>query len=471
LQTAVKAAIKQGAHAQGTMSYTVSPVHTMDMWIDMARELEDMGVHSICIKDMAGLLKPYVVEELVTRLKETVDVPIAMQCHATTGLSTATYMKAIDAGIDMLDTAVSSMSMTYGHSATETIVSIVEGTERDTGIDLAEMEEVATYFRDIRKKYAKFEGALKGVDARILTAQVPGGMLTNMESQLKEQGAADKLDAVLKEIPRVREDLGFIPLVTPTSQIVGTQAVLNVLTGERYKSITKETAGVLKGEYGATAAPVNKELLERVLEGAEPITCRPADVLEPELAALTAELEKEAAAKSLTLADEKVDDVLTYALFPQIGLKFIENRNNPDAFEPAPTGEDETVKAAPSAVAQPAAGEPASYSVRVDGKVYSVDVAPNGAIEDVKVVAGADETVPQSASVSAAETLNAPLSGNIFTVNVKPGDHVVAGDVVIIMEAMKMETEIRASKDGEVTDVHVKTGDAVQTGDPMISVA
>ena len=468
LQTAVKAAIQVGAHAQGTLSYTVSPVHTMDMWIDMARQLEDMGVHSIFIKDMAGLLKPYVVEELVTRLKETVSVPIAMQCHATTGLSTATYMKAIDAGIDMLDTAVSSMSMTYGHTATETIVSIVEGTDRDTGIDLAAMEEVATYFREVRKKYAKFEGALKGVDARILTAQVPGGMLTNMENQLKEQGAADKLDDVLKEIPKVREDLGFIPLVTPTSQIVGTQAVLNVLTGERYKSITKETAGVLKGEYGATAAPVNKELLERVLEGGEPITCRPADLLEPELDKLTAELDGLAKEKSITLADEKIDDVLTYALFPQIGLKFLENRNNPDAFEPVPTAEKATPAKAAPAVSQ---SGPASYSVRVDGKVYEVDVAPSGEIKDIKSVGGSDESVPQSASVSGAETLNAPLSGNIFKVNVNPGDHVAAGDVVIIMEAMKMETEIRAAKDGEVVSVHVKTGDSVQSGDPMISLA
>lgn len=471
LQTAIKTAIKVGAHAQGTLSYTVSPVHTMDMWIDMARELEDMGVHSIFIKDMAGLLKPYVAEELVTRLKEAVDVPIAMQCHATTGLSTATYMKAIDAGIDMLDTAVSSMSMTYGHTATETIAAIVEGTERDTGLDLNAMEEVASYFRDVRKKYAKFEGALKGVDARILTAQVPGGMLTNMESQLKEQGAGDKLDAVLKEIPNVREDLGFIPLVTPTSQIVGTQAVLNVLTGERYKSITKETAGVLKGEYGATAAPVNGELLARVLEGGEQITCRPADKLEPEMDNLTAELEKLAEEKSVKLADEKIDDVLTYALFPQIGFKFIENRNNPSAFEPAPTAESEEKPASNSAPQVQTAGA-AAYSVRVDGKVYQVEVAPSGEITDIEnMQSGGDERVPQSTSVSAAETLNSPLSGNIFKVNVNPGDQVAAGDVVIIMEAMKMETEIRATKDGEVVDVFVKTGDSVQSGDPMLSLS
>lgn len=208
LQTAIQAAVKADAHAQGTMSYTVSPVHTIDMWVDMAIQLEDMGCHSICIKDMAGLLKPYVAEELITRIKEAVKIPLAMQCHATTGLSTATYQKAIDAGIDMLDTAISSMSMTYGHSATETMVAITEDTERDTGLDLTLLAEIAAYFREVRKKYAKFEGSLKGVDARILLAQVPGGMLTNMESQLKEQDALDKLDSVLKEIPKVREDLG-----------------------------------------------------------------------------------------------------------------------------------------------------------------------------------------------------------------------------------------------------------------------
>ncbi|MFT5547811.1 pyruvate carboxylase subunit B, partial [Rheinheimera aquimaris] len=303
LQTAVQAAIKVGAHAQGTISYTVSPVHTIDMWVDMARQLEDMGCHSICIKDMAGLLKPYECEELVSRIKEATGIPLAMQCHATTGLSTATYQKAVDAGIDMLDTAISSMSMTYGHSATETMVAITEGTARDTGLDMELLAEIAAYFRDVRKKYAQFEGSLKGVDARILLAQVPGGMLTNMESQLKEQGALDKLDAVLKEIPHVREDLGFLPLVTPTSQIVGTQAVLNVLTGERYKSITKETAGVLKGEYGATPAKVNAALQPRVLEGAEAITCRPADLLQPELEKLQQELSSLAKTESIRLAD------------------------------------------------------------------------------------------------------------------------------------------------------------------------
>ncbi|MEM5513232.1 sodium-extruding oxaloacetate decarboxylase subunit alpha [Pseudoalteromonas sp. AS84] len=469
LETAIKAAIKVGAHAQGTISYTVSPVHTLEMWLTLAKQLEDLGCHSICIKDMAGLLKPYDAEKLIKALKETVSVPIAMQCHATTGLSTATYQKAIDAGIDMLDTAISSMSMTYGHTATETIVSIVEGTERDTDLDLNHLEEIAAYFRDVRKKYAAFEGSLKGVDGRILLAQVPGGMLTNMENQLKEQGAADKLNEVLLEIPRVREDLGFLPLVTPTSQIVGTQAVLNVLTGERYKTITKETAGVLKGEYGLTPAPMNKELQERVLDGAEVITCRPADNIAPELATLEAELLKEAQEQGLTLADDQIDDVLTYALFPQVGLKFIKNRNNPDAFEPIPTVEDKSNKAAPKSGSNNNSVKAEQYSVKVDGKVYDVVVAQGGELKEVTLKDS--EHIPQSASVASGETLNAPLAGNIFKIKVKAGQVVNEGDVVIIMEAMKMETEIRATHTGTIAEVLVSEGDAVTTGDAMIALA
>ncbi|MGJ8631914.1 MAG: sodium-extruding oxaloacetate decarboxylase subunit alpha [Glaciecola sp.] len=482
LETAVKTAIEVGAHAQGTISYTVSPVHNLSLWLDMAKRLEDMGVHSICIKDMAGLLKPYDCKELITELKKTVNVPIAMQCHATTGLSTATYQVAVDAGIDMLDTAISSMSMTYGHTATETMVAIVEGTDRDTGINLEGLEGIASYFREVRKKYAAFEGALKGVDARILTAQVPGGMLTNMESQLREQNAADKMDEVLKEIPRVREDLGFIPLVTPTSQIVGTQAVINVLTGERYKSITKETAGVLKGEYGATAAPVNAELQAKVLGDDKPITCRPADILEPELAKLEAELDELVAAEDATLAEQKVDDVLTYALFPQVGFKFIKNRHNPDAFEPAPVAPVES----PSGTVQTATGEE-YYSVRVNGTEYAVTVAPDGQLTDAKAVnvtaidaggvaasssgaASAGVASSGVASSGVSETINAPLAGNIFKLLVRVGDQVNDGDVVMIMEAMKMETEVRSQHTGVVSTVDVGEGDAVQAGQAIITL-
>ena len=478
LKTAIKATIDSGAHAQGTISYTVSPVHNLKLWLEMAKQLEDLGVHSICVKDMAGLLKPYECEALITGLKETVDVPIAMQCHATTGLSTATYQKAIDAGIDMLDTAISSMSMTYGHSATETMVSIVEGTERDTGISLPELEDIASYFREVRKKYSKFEGSLKGVDARILLAQVPGGMLTNMESQLKEQGAEDKFEEVLKEIPRVREDLGFIPLVTPTSQIVGTQSVLNVLTGERYKSITKETAGVLKGEYGATAAPVNKELQARVLDGAEPVTCRPADNIAPELDTLSKELDELAEKKQLSLSDDKIDDVLTYALFPQIGLKFIENRGNPDAFEPAPSAQESQSSSAPKPAEAKSSSQGATasetYDVNVYGRVYRVEVAPSGTLTSVTPASGSQtQAQPQTNSAApsdstASQSIDAPLAGNVFKVLVRNGDSVSEGDVVMILEAMKMETEIRSAYTGTVTDITVSEGDAVTSGQPLI---
>jgi oxaloacetate decarboxylase alpha subunit len=470
LETAIKATLEVGKHAQGTISYTVSDVHTVDLWVDMGKRLEDMGSHSICIKDMAGLLRPHTAFELVSRLREEVEIPIQMHCHATTGLSIATLLKAAEAGIDAVDTAVSSMSMTYGHSPTETLVAIMEGTDRDTNLDLALIEEIAAYFREVRKKYAKFEGALKGVDSRILIAQVPGGMLTNLENQLREQGATDKIDEVLEEIPRVREDLGMIPLVTPTSQIVGTQAVINVLQGERYKVISKETSGVLKGEYGATAIPVNAELQARVLEGAEPITCRPADLLDPELEQQTAELTRIAKEKNIRLADDVVDDVLTYALFPQIGLKFLENRDNPAAFEPAPWDEPEPEPAA--AAPAGSTGGAGIYSVRVNGKSFTVEVAESGQLS-VGGPSGPKAVAAEAAPTRDAgdgEPVNASLAGNIFKVHVTPGTAVNEGDPLLIVEAMKMETVVPAPRSGTVTDVFVAEGDKVAVGDPLVAI-
>ncbi|MDN7136295.1 sodium-extruding oxaloacetate decarboxylase subunit alpha [Pseudidiomarina terrestris] len=466
LETAIKAAKDVDGHAQGTMAYTVSPVHTLEKWVEMGNELADLGCDSLCIKDMAGLLRPQAAYDLITALKEATGLPIAMQCHATTGLSTATYQKSIDAGVDMLDTAISSMSMTYGHSATETIVAMTENTDRDTGLDLEKLENIASYFREVRKKYAQFEGSLKGVDARILLAQVPGGMLTNMESQLREQGAADKFDEVLAEIPRVREDLGFIPLVTPTSQIVGTQAVLNVLTGERYKSISKETKGVLRGEYGATAAPVNKELQAKVLDGDEPITVRPADLIDDEMDKLTEELRRHKKEKSLRIADNEVDDVLTYALFPQIGLKFLANRDNPDAFEPEPQA-DTSPSTAPKAdkPAPASKGEKATYKVKVDGKSFTVEVGPAGEVSTTETV-----TEESDSSTSDAAVISAPLAGNVFKVLVKPGQEVEEGEVLIILEAMKMETDIKADRAGVVAEVSAREGDSVAVGDSLLSL-
>ncbi len=378
-------------------------------------------------------------------------------------MSDMTILKAIEAGIDRVDTAISSMSMTYGHTATESVVAALAGTERDTGLDLNLLEEIAAYFRTVRKKYAKFEGALKGTDSRILVAQVPGGMLTNMENQLREQGASDKFDEVLKEIPRVREDLGFIPLVTPTSQIVGTQAVLNVLTGERYKSISKETQGILKGEYGAAPAPMNAELQARVLDGAEAITCRPADLIENELDKVIADVEKLAADKGIKLSADKIDDALTYAMFPQIAPKFLENRGNPDAFEPAPKGDAED-----------------TFTVTVDGNEYVVKVDEGGDVKELAPVNGAPMSfggdsgnagAAPAAAVGGGDPIAAPLAGNVWKVLVQPGDVVGEGDVVLILEAMKMETEVRAPRAGTIGSVSAKEGVAVKVGDTLYTLA
>ncbi len=426
LERAIKAVRQVGGHAQGTISYTVSPVHTLDSWVDLAKTIAAMGADSLAIKDMAGLLTPYTAYDLVSRLKKELSIPVHLHCHATTGLSTSTILKAVEAGIDNVDTAISSMSMTYGHSPTESVVAMLKDTDRDTGLDLELLEDIAGYFREVRKKYASFEGSLRGIDSRILVAQVPGGMLTNMESQLKEQGAGDKLDYVLSEIPRVREDLGFIPLVTPTSQIVGTQAVMNVMMGERYKSISKEVQALLKGEYGSAPAPFNAELQKRVLEGGEPITCRPADNLSPEMDKLAAELKEKASADSIRLAEgeREVDDVLTYALFPQIGLKFLKNRDNKDAFEPAPEAPQAAAPAkaeAPAAAPAPAGG-PETYTVKLNGKAYVVEVSEGGEIGDIQEQPAAQSEA--AAPAPSGESIDAPLAGNIFKVNVRPGDQV-----------------------------------------------
>ncbi len=470
IERAVKAVLNTDAHAQGTISYTTSPVHTIDKWVEQGRIIEDMGAHSICIKDMAGLLRPYDAYELISKLKQAVAIPIHMQCHATTGLSVGTYIKAIEAGLDNCDTAISSMSMTYGHSPTETIVASLQDQANDTGLDLGKLEKIAAYFREVRKKYAQFEGSLKGVDGRILVSQVPGGMLTNMESQLKEQGASDKFDEVLLEIPRVREDLGFIPLVTPTSQIVGTQAVLNVLAGERYKNISKETAGVLKGEYGASPAPVNKELQTRVLEGAEPITCRPADLLEAEMDKLVAEVKRKAKAEGVKLAECVEEDALIDGMFAQIGWKFLQNRGNPAAFEPAPNPEAASAKA--EAAAQQAGAAPVEmYAVNVDGRSYNVVVGPAGSEISVTSTPTGPDLVVTPPIISGHGVVVSPLAGVVLKVNINVGAHINEGDVVMVLEAMKMETEIKAFRDGKVESMAVSEGDAVQVGDELFALA
>lgn len=460
LKCAIKAVLETDKHAQGTISYTVSPVHTMDMWVTLAKQIEDLGAHSLCIKDMAGLLTPYDGYELVSKLKQSLSIPIHMQCHATTGLSVGTVIKAVEAGLDNVDTAISSMSMTYGHSPTETIVASFAGRQEDTGLDLTQLEEIAAYFRDVRKKYAQFEGSLKGVDSRILVSQVPGGMLTNMEIQLKEQGAIDKFDQVLEEIPKVRKDLGYIPLVTPTSQIVGTQAVINVLSGERYKTITKEAAGVLKGEYGAAPAPVDSALQARVLNGAKPITCRPADLIDPEMDSLIEQVKNKAQEENVELADNIEEDALIYGLFAQVGWKFISNRNNPDAFEPAPDPEAFAKSQAPQSTDNTEA-----YTVNVDGKNFQVVVGPGNTELDIQAQPKSNDPAASSGAIIAA-----PMAGNILDVKVSVGSVVAEDDVVVIMEAMKMETEVRTKEAGMVTAINIKQGDTVAVGDTLVTL-
>ncbi len=324
MHQALQAVIAVEGHAQGTISYTTSPVHTIDLWLDLAKNIQDMGAHSLAIKDMAGLLKPYVAFELVSRLKDELEIPIHMHCHATTGMSVATGVKAIEAGLDNIDTSISSMSMTYGHTPTETLISILDGTNRETGLNIEKLTPIAEHFQKVRKKYKNFEGSLRGVDARILASQVPGGMLTNLENQLKAQDSIERFDEVINEIPKVREDLGFIPLVTPTSQIVGTQSVINILSGSRYSTVTNEVKSLLKGEYGATPAPVNKDLQQTGIGDSAVITCRPADLLSDDFQSVEEEFKNVVAEKDITV-EPSTENVLIYAMFPEIGLNYIED--------------------------------------------------------------------------------------------------------------------------------------------------
>lgn len=471
MKAALQAVRKFGGHAQGTLSYTTSPVHTMQTWLDTTEQLLEIGIDSLVIKDMSGILNPMAAADLVREIKKRFDVELHLHCHSTTGMAEMALLKAVEAGVDGIDTAISSMSGTYGHPATESLVATLQGTEYDTGLDIPRLEKIAAYFRNVRKKYAKFEGQLRGIDSRILVAQVPGGMLTNLENQLKQQNASDKLDLVLEEIPRVRKDLGYIPLVTPTSQIVGTQSVINVLTGERYKTIAKETAGILKGEYGKTPAPVDSALQARVLEGAAPVTDRPADHIAPEMAKIEAEVAEQAKAKGVKLADNAVDDALIVALFPQIAWKFLENRNNPAAFEPAPTGNESAVENKPVSKAAPSASGSAVYTVELEGKAFVVKVSEGGDISHVATTA--PQAAPQAATAPATggTPVTAPMAGNIWKVVATEGQTVAAGDVLFILEAMKMETEVKAAQAGTVRGICVKAGDAVAVGDTVMTLA
>ncbi len=461
METAIKAVRENDRHAQGTIAYTLSPVHNIDTWTNLAKRIEAMGAHSLCIKDMAGLLQPYSAYDLITSLKKNITIPVQLHAHATTGLSTATIIKCVEAGIDTVDTAISSMSMTYGHSPTETIVSIFAGSEYDTGLDIDLLQEIADYFREVRKKYMRWEGSLKGIDPRILIAQVPGGMLTNMENQLREQGAQDRFADVLAEIPRVRKDLGYIPLVTPTSQIVGTQAVLNVLAGERYKRITTETEGILKGEYGEAPAAFDEKLQQRVLNGKDMIRCRPADLLDPEIDNLTTKLRQLAEDDNFQLGsgEHEIDDVLTYTLFAQIGLQFLKNRDNPDAFEPTPS-----VAPATNLIDS----DEETYTITVNGQRYITQISKGGDVSDIAPVT---ERSVDAVANHGDNPISAPLAGTVWQIAVTAGQTVQEGDLLIILEAMKMETQIIADKSGVVSAISVQQGDTVKVGDVLLSIA
>lgn len=456
MQQALQAVIEVEGHAQGTISFTTSPVHTVDLWVDLAKKIQDMGAHSLAIKDMAGLLKPYVAFELVSRLKEELEIPIHMHCHATTGMSVATGVKAIEAGLDNIDTSISSMSMTYGHTPTETLISILDGTNRETGIDLEKLTPIAQHFQKVRKKYKSFEGSLRGVDARILASQVPGGMLTNLENQLKSQDSIDRFDEVINEIPKVREDLGFIPLVTPTSQIVGTQSVINVLSGSRYSTVTNEVKSLLKGEYGATPAPVNKDLQQEGIGESAVITCRPADLLNDDFESVEEEFKNTIAEKNIS-AEASIENILIFAMFPEIGLNFLENINTPDFFESEPLEINEITDS--------------SYLVTVDDQEYSVTLKADNSV----TINGNSQTQEVSPSiisaVGAGKVIEAPLGGNIFRTMVSEGESVEADSTVLILEAMKMETEIKSPSAGVIGKIFVKPGDSVKPGTPLFEIS
>jgi pyruvate carboxylase subunit B len=476
LATAIKAVKKVGKHAQGTICYTTSPVHTTEAFVAQAHELVALGVDSIAIKDMAGLLTPFATGELVKALKAAVSLPIFVHSHDTAGVATMCQLKAIEAGADNIDTAISSMAWGTSHPATESMVAALRGTEYDTGLDLELLQEIGMYFHAVRKKYHQYESDFTGVDTRVQVNQVPGGMVSNLANQLKEQGALHRINEVFNEIPKVRKDLGYPPLVTPTSQIVGTQAVFNVLAGERYKTITNEVKLYLQGRYGKSPAPVDAALQHQAIGKEEVIDVRPADLLKPELEKLRAEVG--ALAKS-------EEDVLTYAMFPDIGRKFLTEREagtlTPEALLPIPG----------TATEQPVAkeGMPTEFVIDVHGESYHIDITGIGIKSDNKrhfymSIDGLPEEVvfePLNAYVGSGASnkrkqaaapgdVSTAMPGNIVDVLVNVGDKVKAGQPLLVTEAMKMESEILAPIAGNVKAVHVAKGDRVNPGDVLIEI-
>jgi pyruvate carboxylase subunit B len=489
LQEAIKAVKKVKKHAIGTLSYTTSPVHNIDYFVKMAKQLENMGADSIGIKDMASLLTPTAAGDLTKALKSAVSLPIHVHSHATSGFASIALMKAVENGASIIDTCNSSFAEGASHPSTESMVAALQGTKYDTGIDLAKLQEITAYFRDVRKKYWQYESEFTGVDTRVLVNQVPGGMISNLSNQLKEQGALDKMDAVLAEIPRVREDLGYPPLVTPTSQIVGTQAVLNVMTGQRYKSITNEVKNYFLGQYGQAPAPVSDKVKQLAVGDGEVITCRPADLLAPEMAKLQAESERIAKSE---------EDVLTYAMFPDIGQTFLQERNAGSLkIEPLQTKETASTGAARFA--------PNEFNVTLHGETFHIKLTGSGhageekrpfyvsvdGIAEEVIVETLDEVEVSGGNGNGNKTngkkkvsttssgrprpshsgcVTTAMPGTIVAVKVKVGDKVKAGDGVLVIEAMKMENEIQASTTGTVVAVHVAKGDTVTPDESLLEI-
>ncbi|NCS65428.1 MAG: sodium-extruding oxaloacetate decarboxylase subunit alpha [Betaproteobacteria bacterium] len=491
MRVAIEAVKKSGKHAQGAISYTVSPVHDIAYFVEMAKQLTDMGVDSIAIKDMAGLLTPYVAYELVKAIKAATDLPVNSHSHATAGLSTMVHMKAVEAGVDIIDCCNSAFSEGASHATTESLVAALAGTEYDTGLSLPLLQEIAAHFREVRKKYWQFEMDSHLVDSRILTSQVPGGMISNLANQLKEQGALNRMDEVMLEIPRVREDLGYPPLVTPTSQIVGTQAVLNVLTGGRYKSVANEVKNYLLGRYGKAPGAVNEEVRKMAVGNQEVITCRPADLIGAELDKLRADSE------GLAKSDE---DVLTYAMFPDIGRTFLLERAA-GSLTPEPL----LPPSAKEAIASPAVYAPNEFKVTLHGETYHIRITGSGhgdeterpfyvhvdgiseevlveTLDEIEVSAGSGAHRKTTGKDGAASTagkrprpshaghVTTAMPGTIVDVKVKVGDKVKAGDGIFIIEAMKMENEVQAAVSGTVVSVLIAKGDAVTPDQVLVEI-
>ena len=481
LRTAIEETKANGKHAQGTICYTTSPVHDVKSFVKLAQELEKLGCDSIAIKDMAGLLTPFVAGELVRALKDTVGLPLHLHTHATSGLAEMCQLKAIESGCRYVDTAISSWSGGTSHPPTESLVMALKGTEYDTGLDLDKLQAVNAYFAKVRKKYHRFESEFTGVDTRVHVFQVPGGMISNLANQLRERNALDRINEVYKEIPEVRKDLGYPPLVTPTSQIVGTQAVLNVLTSKRYETISNEVKRYLQGGYGKAPAPVDSTLQQRAIGSEEPIDCRPADLLKPEFDHLRQKIGR------LALNDE---DVLSYAMFPEIGKQFLEQRSNdnliPEALEVV-AAEAEGVQKTPTEFNVALHGE--SYHVKVTGAgpknqtlrhfYFMVDGVPEEIVvetlDEIVLDGGTQGAVKSTISSkrrrpSAEGDVVVSMPCNVLEVMAKVGQKVSAGQAVLVTEAMKMETEITAPIDGIIKAVHIVKGEPANPDEVLVEI-